>query len=465
MRTMGKIKILTLALLMMSILPACRVKEGQYEVTNYIGSSISNFEKKTDIDLLEQSKDLYIAEGKIQVIAPGGDVSSVTLLDEAKEYTIYGVAIGMKKSDAEKLLNDTFGKELNKTIDSANHSITYHYMNKEHELYVSFDIDREKVTELSFYKAHPSDSEEETQDTARGELMAMIGDSKVYYNEAMVYLKSVQENYEKEYGKDIWEVDIQNDGNSFGDLIKDVVIDQIIELKIIVDKAKELGIELDSDEKADARAFAREHYEGLSDQDIIKYHMTKELLENVYANNILAEKVFETVTINVDNTVPDHEAQQITVQHILIKGTKTNDEGKEVALSQEEKQVKYEKVQSLLSKAKETEDFYALAEANTEADIIEYTFGRGTGPTEYSSAFEQAAFTLKTGEVSNIISTEYGWHIIYCVTDFNEDATTQVKENIIEQRRMDMFANVFSEWSTNYDVVINTEAWKSISFE
>lgn len=77
----------------------------------------------------------------------------------------------------------------------------------------------------------------------------------------------------------------------------------------------------------------------------------------------------------------------------------------------------------------------------------------------------RAAFTLKTGEISDLISTEYGWHIIYCVTDFNEDATTQVKEFIIEERRVNQFAELYSQWSSEYDVIINSDVWDGISLK
>jgi foldase protein PrsA len=295
--------------------------------------------------------------------------------------------------------------------------------------------------------------------------MAMIGDIRLYYNEAMVYLKSAQENYETQYGRNIWEADVFGNGETFGTMIKDEVINQITELKIIGAQATKEGITLSEEELADANAYAKEHFEGLTSEDISKYLITEELLRQVYADNLLAEKTFEYYTINVDNKVSDLESKQITIRQILINSVDYDSEGKPTTLSAEDKAAAYEKVQDLLEQAKTTEDFYALAEANSEAETIEYTFGRNEGPEEYSDSFEQAAFTLRTGQVSDIISTDYGWHILYCVSDYDTDATIQRKEEIINQRRSELFAKLYEEWTANYDVVVNSEAWNTISFE
>jgi foldase protein PrsA len=248
-------------------------------------------------------------------------------------------------------------------------------------------------------------------------------------------------------------------------MIKEEVINQITELKIIGAQAAKEGITLSEEELADANAYAKEHFEGLTSEDIDKYLITEELLRQIYADNLLAEKTFEHFTINVDNKVSDLDSKQIKIQQILINSVSYDSEGKPIELSAEDKSAAFEKVKTLLEQAKTTEDFRSLAEANSEAETIEYTFGRGEGPEEYSESFEQAAFTLKTGQVSDIITTDYGWHILYCVSDYDEDATTQRKEEIISQRRSELFAKLYEEWTANYDVVVNSEAWNTISFE
>lgn len=466
MRINSKLHLGLMVLLMILMLTGCSAGKERYELTKYMGRSVASFEKKTGVDLEEQSNGVYVMENVVQAMALDGEVTAVTLLKEAGDYTIFGVGIGMNKAEAEQKLQQTFGKEISKTINSSNNSITYSYRKDSEELYADFDIDLETVAELSYYKLKGSKTNENTvTDVNEGELIAVVGDIRIYYNEAMVYLKSAQENYESEYGKDIWKVDIFGDNSNFGSLIKEEVMKQMIELKIIRKQAENLGISLSEEEWADARAYAQEHYSELTDQDISKYFVSHELLEQIYADNLLAEKVFETTTINVNTFVSDLEAKQITVWDILIYGVDFDEEGNTVPLSLEEKDQVFDKVKTLYEKAKTTEDFYSLAEANSEAERIEYTFGRGQAPSEYSRAFELAAFNLKTGQVSDIITTDYGWHILYCVSDFNEDATTQVKEKIIDERRSEMFTQLYSEWSAQYDIVINSEAWDTITFE
>lgn len=457
-------RIFILIIFILPFLGGCRVAEKNFELSKYNGKSIKSFERKTRTDLIQEGNGVYKIEDRLQLIAPKGDITSITILKGAEKFKLFGLEIGMDKKEAEKKLAEVYKSEVNKTIESEKNSITYTYRNSDSELFVSYDINSDLVTEISYY--YYKDEKAQSEDIGNaGELIALIGNDRVYYNEAMVYLKSAQEIYESDYGNGIWEAEIFEEGKSFGEYIKEEVIKQITQLKVIRDKATENGIALTEEEEAEAAAYAAAHFAGLSDEDIDRYLVTPKLLEQVYADNLLAEKVFETLTIDVDTHVPDDIARQITIQHILIYGTYLNDENKRVPLDDEQKDKAYEKISGLLERVKNEEDFYTLAEANTEAGEIELTFGKDGGPKEYGKEFKEAAFSLKTGEVSDIISTDYGWHIIYCVSDFNEDATTKVKEEIIEERRTKLFANLYEEWSSDYEVVVNKEAWDSISFD
>ncbi len=451
--------------LIVMLLSACKGGAERNELTNYIGKSVSTFERKSGIDLSELSSGVYQKEGVIQVMTSGKEVSAVTLLEKAEKYKVFGVTIGMKKEEADGLLVDSFGTEIAKKFSADQSTVTYSYLKDENELYITYDSSQETVLEISYYKSAAPKQKEDDVSVSSGNLMVSIGDTRVYYNEAMVYLKLAQEKYEKEYGKGVWQADILGNGNTFGSMLKEEVIHQLTELKIIKAEALKKEINLTEEELAEAASYAKDHFESLAQEEIDQYLITKELLTEVYSDNLLASKMFEMETINVDNNVSEEAAKQITVQDIVVYSSHFDLKGNKVTLSEEEKADAYEKIQNLAEQAKETTDFLTFAEANSEADTIEYTFGKGEAPKEYGDVFEQAALQLKTGEVSDIIVTENGWHIIYCVSDYNEDATIQVKERIIGERRNEMFMEIFSEWSEDYDVVINEEAWNKISFE
>ncbi len=464
MKLSKKLRIVVPILLILLLVAGCGSGAKRYELSKYIGKSISSFERKSGINIEKQSNGVYEKEGIVQVMAPNKKVTSVTLLDKPGKYMVFGVTIGMDKKEADPLLSQEFGKETSKSINEAKHASVYFYQKDDKELYVSFDVDSNKVTSLSYYKvdANSKKNKDETAKATNGELMLMVGDIKVYYSEAMMYLLAATDKYESEYGKSVWNADVSGNGKIFGNMIKDEVINQICALKIIHKKAQELKISLSEEEQAEANDYAREHFKKMPEQEKKTYMITEELLQQMYADNLLADKIFEMKTIDVNTDVSNEEAKQITVQDIYIKNYNLDSSGHKVALSPEDKAAALTKAQTLLQQAKDTDDFKALAQANTQAEHVEYTFGNNSVPKEFGDELKKAAFALKTGDVSDMITTVDGWHILYCVSDFNQDATLQAKESIIDKRRSDMFIKLYKEWSKGYEFVVNHEAWASI---
>jgi len=149
MKTIGKMKIFVPVLLMLLVLVGCRAGEERFELTNYMGRSVKTFEKRTGVELEKQSNGVFVKEDVIQAMAPDNDVTAVTLLKDAGNYTIFGVGVNMSREEAEEKLIPLFGTETSKTINSTKNSITYSYSRDEEELYASYDIDSEKIAELS----------------------------------------------------------------------------------------------------------------------------------------------------------------------------------------------------------------------------------------------------------------------------------------------------------------------------
>ena len=145
----------------------------------------------------------------------------------------------------------------------------------------------------------------------------------------------------------------------------------------------------------------------------------KEQLSYVYDNFIAQEYLVKVVTAGV--TVPEedlnryyreHEKdflipEQITVRHILIASLKE--------AKPEEKEKARDRAEGLLQRLKKGEDFAGLAREFSDdqissqkgGELAAITFGKTN-----SEEFEKAAFALKPGEISGIVTTSYGFHII-----------------------------------------------------
>jgi len=162
-----------------------------------------------------------------------------------------------------------------------------------------------------------------------------------------------------------------------------------------------------------------------------KINVTEEDAKKYYDEN---PKQFET-------------PEQVRASHILIKPD-TADPNADPNLAKANAKAK---IQGLLKQIKEGADFAEVAKANSDCpsapqggDLNFFPRGRMTEP------FEEVAFKLQIGQLSDIVETSYGYHIIK-VTD-HKDASTisfeQAKKSIINkltQKKQTDFAKEYIE--------------------
>jgi peptidyl-prolyl cis-trans isomerase C len=109
------------------------------------------------------------------------------------------------------------------------------------------------------------------------------------------------------------------------------------------------------------------------------------------------------------------------------------------------------KIDAILKRAKGGEDFALLAQQNSQDGSAPQGGDLGYFPREKMvPAFADAAFALKTGEVSDVVTTQFGVHIIK-VTDRKpagtvplDEVSPQVKQYLTEQKKQEQ-AKAFIE--------------------
>jgi peptidyl-prolyl cis-trans isomerase C len=203
--------------------------------------------------------------------------------------------------------------------------------------------------------------------------------------------------------------------------LKNEVLENLIDREILYQESQKSGIKVDKkkiDEELSAvkKRFPTEseYKKALStmklSEDDIKKQITKKLAINQLIDLKIAKKIVVTdkETKTFYDTNPDlfKQPEQVRASHILIKVKPGAD--------QQEKAQAMQKIKKVQKELKDGQDFAALAKKYSEdkgssangGDLGYFTRGQMIKP------FEVAAFGMKPNEVSDIVETQFGYHLI-----------------------------------------------------
>jgi peptidyl-prolyl cis-trans isomerase SurA len=252
-------------------------------------------------------------------------------------------------------------------------------------------------------------------------LMSDIAIAKVFdrivakVNSEIITLSSVNERVE------LLKQKMREDYHGGEEEILDEALNAIVEEKLQLQEAKKKGLEVD-DSAVEAAVNDIEQKNGLQEGQLATMLESEgrsmESYKNHIRDQILVSKVvrFELgsrvniserkITKYYHNNQKDFwEPAKVRVRHILI----LTEEG----LSADKKKEKYLLVKNILREIKGGRDFAAAAKEYSED--ISASEGGDVGFIEKGKMvpeFENAVYRMKEGAISDIVETEYGYHII-----------------------------------------------------
>src|SRR6266571_3683517 len=210
------------------------------------------------------------------------------------------------------------------------------------------------------------------------------------------------------------------------DLVESQLLDRVVINKLLVNRATE-------EDKKKARTAADKFVAGTKQQagsdesfqrqlgamNFTAEQFDAQVLERAICEEVVDRELRSHVTITDEQLKKyyDENGEQferpetVRAAHILLS-TRDAATGQEV--SEETKKERRQQIDKILERAKKGEEFAALAREYSEDPGSknaggEYTFARGQF---HNPEFESAAFALKTNEISGVITTAFGYHII-----------------------------------------------------
>lgn len=274
--------------------------------------------------------------------------------------------------------------------------------------------------------------------------------------EMLVYITNIQSQYEDVYGDEIWNKSV--DGTSMEESVRNMALAKISEIKTMVLLANRKEIVLDENDIKRVEEATQNYYSSLNPKEIEQMRVSEDIIRTMYSEYALANKLYNITISEVNPEISDDEARTITVEHILIKTSENDADGNLIHMSDEEIERARELAREIRQRAVEGERFEALAKEYSEDDTMTLSFGKG----EMDTDFEVAAFNLGNDEISEVVESRYGFHIIKCISTFNKEITDENKIRIVEERKREAFSDEYDAFASTLVKNLNENIWDSL---
>lgn len=218
------------------------------------------------------------------------------------------------------------------------------------------------------------------------------------------------------------------------EVMKNQILERLIENEVVKSMAKKHGIRVTSED-------VNQQYEEIAEQNGGKDKL-EQLLGELYnlSPAEFKELVLRQLRMEELNHKFDNELRsKIKARHILIK---VDEDANKKQVDEARKQAR-----NILDQAKkEDADFAKLARQHSQDKASKDEGGQlpmfGVG--DMVENFEEAAFELEIGEISDLVRTQYGFHIIKV-----EEKQGEIEKNFsqwIEEKKDQWFVHKFIEW-------------------
>lgn len=175
------------------------------------------------------------------------------------------------------------------------------------------------------------------------------------------------------------------------------------------------------------------------------------------------ETVAETETEAASEKETTSETETEAVSEDASEETTEDTTEVETEESAEKKETR-EKVQGIIDAALGGETLEDAVKAVDESKSLT-SYSYGDDEETLNENLKSVADTLSDGEIAaEPVEGENGFYVVQMVSTFDRDATDQKKEEIIKDRKSELYNNKIAEWDTeSFD--INEKVWDKVTFD
>jgi foldase protein PrsA len=282
------------------------------------------------------------------------------------------------------------------------------------------------------------------EEDSKNDAVAVVNGEKILRTDYDKNIELYKKAYEAQFGKDIWAKDIGN-GKTFEEAFRETILENLITERIMLQKAEEMGIkateeeiQTEIDKYKDFFKSEDEYKESLKENNMTEEYLREEIKTSLVLNEFKEEIMG---SINISEEEAENYFNENIDSYLLVKA-------RHILVDTEEK------AEELLEQLQSGGDFAELAKNNSQ-DPGSASAGGDLGyfpKGQMVPEFEQVAFSLEPGEISDIVKTDFGYHIIK--VEDRLDSYEEVKDRIIVDMKNSKYEEKVKELREEADVEI-----------
>ncbi len=241
------------------------------------------------------------------------------------------------------------------------------------------------------------------------------------------------------------------------DVVKNIIMSNangLAEKKLLENKAREMGFtvgeaEIDSVMQMQYEAAGgKEAFEQRIAENNIELSVVRESIESGMLISALLDEQIKTEDFVITDAEIRAKFQPESgrrAQHVLIDTRQDT--------TPEQKAAAKKEIEAVLAKAKMGDDFAELAKKYSDCPSSEKggdlgKFSKGQMVPE----FDEAVFNMEVGEISDVVETQFGYHIIKLneiLTNDFEDKREELKNQVIDEKKRVAYEEYLTELKEN----------------
>ena len=302
------------------------------------------------------------------------------------------------------------------------------------------------------------------------------------------------------YGSDVnlWEIDIAGDGSSFWESMKKQRMEDLKKLLLAEKHAEDAGVTEDDygNSRKKIAEISRKFISSLDKNTAKALCATEETVSEYLRLMTIQSVVEDRIADTVDHEVSDDEARQVSVEWAAFPKsgdytasagngeTETEDVSGYAAETEPDTEnviensteaetgvsfdTAKEEAEAFLKSVPDADGFdaafHAFTEKYADSPVTEDGYTFGAEDTYPASALISASVEIKEDNtvIDKVIEGEDAYYVVLVTDAFNDDATAQKKEEIVEDRELSAISEKYAEWEKDCTWEVNDDVLSKI---